>query len=119
MEVEENRQTINQIINKMDKIVEAWQRSVTDIVNRLVPLECFALAYAQTQTNINTVRDLVTAETVLFTHLHAKISKLSTQKLSQNLLPAPRQVKILKSVELVLLPQLMLPREQCEAPWYY
>ena len=119
MEVEENRHTINQIINKMDAMVEAWQRSVSGIVNRLVPLERFTLAYAQTQKNINTVRDLVTAETVLFTHLHAKISKLSTQKLSPNLLPAPELVKILKSIEVELPPQLMLPRDPREAPWYY
>ena len=61
MELEENRHTINQIMNKMDEMVEAWQRSVTCIVNRLVPLEHFTLAYAQTQTHINTVQTVTKA----------------------------------------------------------
>ena len=119
MEVEENRHAINEIIRGMGKLVEAWQRSVRDIVNRIAPLERFALAYAQSQINLNKLRDLIIAETNLFTNLHAKIAKLSTKRLSPLILPAPELVKILKSIEVELPPQLMLPRDPRETPWYY
>ena len=62
---------------------------------------------------------MIVAEGDLFTGLHGKISKLSTQKLSPNLLPAPELVKILKSIKVELPPQLMLPRDPRETPWYY
>ena len=47
------------------------------------------------------------------------MAKLSTKRLSPLLLPAPELVKILKSIEVELPPQLMLPRDPRETPWYY
>ena len=79
----------------------------------------FSISTAQIQTNLNTVRDLVTAETAMLADLQAKVSKLSSKELSPNLLPAPDLVKILKSAEVKLPPQLMLPRDPRERPWYY
>ena len=80
MEVEENCHAINKIIGKMGELVKAWQNSVSGIVNRIAPLERFAIAYAQTQTNLNTLRDLVTAESNLFTNLHAQVEATTTKR---------------------------------------
>ena len=44
MEVEENRHTINRVIDKMGQMVKAWGHQVTDIVNRIAPLERFSIA---------------------------------------------------------------------------
>ena len=119
MEVEENRHAINKIINQMNMLVESWQTAHAAYVRRIAPLQRFVIAHAQIQTNLDTVRNLITAETDMITDLHAKVSKLSTQQLSPNLLPAPELVRILKSIEVELPPQLILPRDPRAKPWYY
>ena len=116
LEVEENRHAINKIINQMNMLVQSWQTAHATYVRRIAPLQRFVTAHAQIQTNLDTVKDLITAETDMITDLHAKVSKLSTQRLSPNLLLAPEHVHILKSIEVELPPQLILPRDPRAKP---
>ena len=111
MEVEENRHAINKIINQMNMLIESWQTAHAAYVRSIAPLQRFVIAHAQIQTQLNTVRDLITVETNMITDLHAKVSKLSTEQLSPNLLPSPELVHILKSIEGELPPQLILPQD--------
>ena len=119
MEVEENRHAINRIIDEMGALVETFKKHYEDLSKSLGSLQSFVIAQAQIQTNLGSIRDLITAETAMIVDLHAKVSKLSTQRLSPNILPAPELVRILKSIDVHLPQQLMLPRDPRSKPWYY
>ena len=103
---------INKIIDELGEMVKTFNEVVE-------PMRRFVIVSQQTQTNINRVRDLVTAETMLIAELHRKVTKLSTKRLSPTILPAPELVEILKSIEVEIPPELMLPQDPREKPFYY
>ena len=112
MEVKSNRIAINQVIEGMGKLVSTFEGTV-------IPLREFVINHAQLQTNIGMARDLVTAESDLIAELQQKVSKLATGRLSPILLPAPELVQILKGIEVEIPPELMLPQDPRERPFYY
>ena len=112
MEVKSNRIAINQVIKGMGKLVSTFEGTV-------IPLREFVINHAQIQTNIGMARDLVTAESDLIGELQRKVSKLATGRLSPILLPAPELVQILKGIEVEIPPELMLPQDPRERPFYY
>ena len=112
MEVKSNRIAINQVIEGMGKLVETFKGTV-------IPLREFVINHAQLQTNIGMARSLVTAESDLIAELQQKVSKLATGRLSPILLPAPELVQILKGIEVEIPPELMLPQDPRERPFYY
>ena len=112
MEVKSNRIAINQVIENMGQLVSTFKGMVT-------PLREFVINHAQLQTNIGMARDLVTAESDLIAELQQKVSKLATGRLSPILLPAPELVQILKGIEVEIPPELMLPQDPRERPFYY
>ena len=112
MEVRSNRIAINQVIEGMGKLVSTFEGTV-------IPLREFVINHAQLQTNIGMARDLVTAESDLIAELQQKVSKLATGRLSPILLPAPELVQILKGIEVEIPPELMLPQDPRERPFYY
>ena len=112
MEVAENRVAINKIIGALGEFADTFN----DVIE---PMRRFLIVSQQIQTNINRVRDLVTAETSLMADLQGKIAKLSTKRLSPTILPANELIKILKSIEVEIPPELMLPQDPRERPFYY
>ena len=112
MEVKSNRIAINQVIENMGQLVSTFKGAV-------IPLREFVINHAQLQTNIGMARDLVTAESDLIAELQQKVSKLATGRLSPVLLPAPELVQILKGIEVEIPPELMLPQDPRERPFYY
>ena len=112
MEVKNNRIAINQVIENMGRLVSTFKGAV-------IPLREFVINNAQLQTNIGMARSLVTAESDLIAELQQKVSKLATGRLSPLLLPAPELVQILKGIEVEIPPELMLPQDPRERPFYY
>ena len=112
MEVKSNRIAINQVIEGMGQLVSTFEGTV-------IPLREFVINHAQLQTNIGMARDLVTAESDLIAELQQKVAKLATGRLSPILLPAPELVQILKGIEVEIPPELMLPQDPRERPFYY
>ena len=112
MEVKSNRIAINQVIEGMGQLVSTFKGAV-------IPLREFVINHAQLQTNIGMARDLVTAESDLIAELQQKVAKLATGRLSPTLLPAPELVQILKGIEVEIPPELMLPQDLRERPFYY
>ena len=112
MEVKENRIAINKVINGLGELVSAF----TGVVE---PMRRFVITRGEIQTNIGKVRDLVSAESDLISELQQKVAKLATGKLSPTILPAPELVQILKGVEVEIPPELMLPQDPRERPFYY
>ena len=112
MEVKSNRIAINQVIENMGRLVSTFKGVV-------VPLREFVINNAELQTNIGMVRSLVTAESDLIAELQQKVSKLATGRLSPLLLPAPELVQILKGIQVEIPPELMLPQDPRERPFYY
>ena len=112
MEVKSNRIAINQVIEGMGQLVSTFKGAV-------IPLREFVINHAQLQTNIGMARDLVTAESDLIAELQQKVAKLATGRLSPTLLPAPELVQILKGIEVEIPPELMLPQDPRERPFYY
>ena len=112
MEVKSNRIAINQVIENMGQLVSTFKGAV-------IPLREFVINNAQLQTNIGMARSLVTAESDLIAELQQKVSKLATGRLSPLLLPAPELVQILKGIEVEIPPELMLPQDPRERPFYY
>ena len=112
MEVKENRVAINQVIEGMGQLVSAFHGTV-------IPLRKFVITTTLIQTNIGMVRDLVSAESDLVAELQEKVAKLATGRLSPMILPAPELVRILKGVEVEIPPELMLPQDPRERPFYY
>ena len=112
MEVKSNRIAINQVIEGMGQLVSRFKGIV-------IPLREFVINHAQLQTNIGMARDLVTAESDLIAELQRKVAKLATGRLSPTILPAPELVQILKGIEVEIPPELMLPQDPRERPFYY
>ena len=112
MEVKSNRVAINQVIEGMGQLVGAFRGTV-------VPLRRFVITSGIMQTNIGMTRSLVTAESALIAELQGKVAKLATGRLSPRILPAPELVRILKGVEVEIPPELMLPQDPRERPFYY
>ena len=112
MEVKSNRIAINQVIEGMGQLVSTFEGTV-------IPLREFVINHAQLQTNIGMARDLVTAESDLIAELQQKVAKLAAGRLSPTILPAPELVQILKGIEVEIPPELMLPQDPRERPFYY
>ena len=112
MEVAENRVTINKVIESMGNLVQAYRSTVE-------PLMKFTITAAEIRSNLGKVRDLISAESDLIAELHQKIATLATERLSPTLLPAKELVQILKGVEVEIPPELMLPQDPRERPFYY
>ena len=112
MEVKSNRIAINQVIEGMGQLVSTFKGAV-------IPLKGICYQSCPATNKHRHGRDLVTAESDLIAELQQKVAKLSTGRLSPTILPAPELVQILKGIEVEIPPELMLPQDPRERPFYY
>ena len=119
MEVEENRNEINELIHAVTNINLKIDNTSEELFNVVKPLNEFVMAYAQILSSVHDMSDYSNQVLEHLDRVDDKLDMLSLKHLSPNVIHPTIMLEALLHIEENLPDQLRLPESPKESLWFY